>query len=190
MEDHNRDRIIEETMQLFNHRGYKNVTMREIAKLLGMSSKTLYHYFPSKEAIAEAAIMLLRKNVSAGIQAVQHSEADPISKLKEVLTLIRTEIITTNPLLLRDIEHYAPNIWEKFYTGKDEYIQMIREFICEGQNTGLIKKTINPEVAAHVYTSIFRAVIDPAIFNNRGYSTQDMMDFLIDIFFDGVCEKL
>lgn len=38
---------------LFSRKGYANVTMREIAGELGVSTGTLYHYFPAKKDIFE-----------------------------------------------------------------------------------------------------------------------------------------
>ncbi|MEM8604047.1 MAG: TetR/AcrR family transcriptional regulator, partial [Cyanobacteria bacterium P01_H01_bin.121] len=38
-------------LQIFAERGYGSATMRQIAKGLGVSTGTLYHYFPSKESI-------------------------------------------------------------------------------------------------------------------------------------------
>ena len=58
-----RRRIAEASLQLFNSRGYKSVTMREIAKHLGMSSKTLYAHFSSKEEIAEDVLDLLIEKI-------------------------------------------------------------------------------------------------------------------------------
>jgi len=39
--------------ELFSKKGYANVTMREIARELRVSTGTLYHYFPTKQAIFE-----------------------------------------------------------------------------------------------------------------------------------------
>lgn len=39
--------------ELFCKKGYANVTMREIARELDVSTGTLYHYFPTKQSIFE-----------------------------------------------------------------------------------------------------------------------------------------
>ena len=51
--DHDRYRkeLIKGCFDLFAERGYGSITMRQIAKGLGVSTGTLYHYFPSKESI-------------------------------------------------------------------------------------------------------------------------------------------
>ncbi|MBW4432584.1 MAG: TetR/AcrR family transcriptional regulator [Pelatocladus maniniholoensis HA4357-MV3] len=46
-----RKELLMKSFDLFAEKGYASITMREIAKGLGVSTGTLYHYFPSKEAL-------------------------------------------------------------------------------------------------------------------------------------------
>jgi AcrR family transcriptional regulator len=46
-----RKELLAQSFDLFADKGYGNVTMRQMAKELGVSTGTLYHYFPSKEAL-------------------------------------------------------------------------------------------------------------------------------------------
>lgn len=51
--DEYRKEMIARSMDLFSRRGYDNVTMREIATELDVSTGTLYHYFPTKQSLFE-----------------------------------------------------------------------------------------------------------------------------------------
>ena len=46
-----RREILDKCFDLFSSRGYSNITMKEIAAEAGVSTGTLYHYFPTKENI-------------------------------------------------------------------------------------------------------------------------------------------
>lgn len=46
-----RKELLLKCFDLFAHKGYSSITMRQIAQELGVSTGTLYHYFPSKEAL-------------------------------------------------------------------------------------------------------------------------------------------
>ena len=46
-----RKELLWKSFDLFASKGYASVTMREIAKELGVSTGTLYHYFPNKEVL-------------------------------------------------------------------------------------------------------------------------------------------
>ncbi|MFH7026646.1 MAG: TetR/AcrR family transcriptional regulator [Heteroscytonema crispum UTEX LB 1556] len=49
--DQYRKELLGKCFDLFAEKGYGSITMRQIAQGLGVSTGTLYHYFPSKEAL-------------------------------------------------------------------------------------------------------------------------------------------
>jgi AcrR family transcriptional regulator len=51
-----RRELLEKCFDLFAEKGYGSITMRQIAEGLGVSTGTLYHYFPSKKALFEQLV--------------------------------------------------------------------------------------------------------------------------------------
>ncbi|MUL35751.1 TetR/AcrR family transcriptional regulator [Gloeocapsopsis dulcis] len=49
--DQYRKELLTKCFDLFANKGYASVTMRQIAQEIGVSTGTLYHYFPSKQAL-------------------------------------------------------------------------------------------------------------------------------------------
>lgn len=49
--DQYRKELLIKSFDLFAQKGYSSITMRQLAQELGVSTGTLYHYFPSKEAL-------------------------------------------------------------------------------------------------------------------------------------------
>ncbi|HPF21204.1 MAG TPA: TetR/AcrR family transcriptional regulator [Syntrophomonas sp.] len=64
-----RDKLIERYFDDFAQRGYSDVTMREIASKLGISTGTLYHYFPTKKNILEHMLQLASRRDISGAMA-------------------------------------------------------------------------------------------------------------------------
>lgn len=54
--DQYRKDLLHKSFDLFAEKGYA-ITMRQIAQGLGVSTGTLYHYFPSKEALFEQLVL-------------------------------------------------------------------------------------------------------------------------------------
>lgn len=50
----NRKQLIKSAVSLFLHQGFKNTTMREIAKTAKLSEPAIYNYFPTKESLVFA----------------------------------------------------------------------------------------------------------------------------------------
>jgi AcrR family transcriptional regulator len=51
-----RKELLNKSFDLFAEKGYSTITMRQIAQDLGVSTGTLYHYFPSKESLFEQLV--------------------------------------------------------------------------------------------------------------------------------------
>ena len=49
--DQYRKELLMKSFDLFAQKGYSSLTMRQLAQGLGVSTGTLYHYFPNKEAL-------------------------------------------------------------------------------------------------------------------------------------------
>ncbi|MCU0526147.1 MAG: TetR/AcrR family transcriptional regulator [Elainella sp. Prado103] len=54
--DQYRKELLHQSFDLFAEKGYA-ITMRQIAQGLGVSTGTLYHYFPSKESLFEQLVL-------------------------------------------------------------------------------------------------------------------------------------
>ena len=59
-----RDRIIAVAGALFNQQGFENTTMDQIAAKAVVARKTLYNYFPFKEAIADEYVRSISKDTA------------------------------------------------------------------------------------------------------------------------------
>ncbi|NMG10721.1 TetR/AcrR family transcriptional regulator [Brasilonema sp. UFV-L1] len=76
--DQYRKELLSKCFDLFAQRGYSAITMRQIAEGLSVSTGTLYHYFPSKQALFEQLVeevceqdMLMAKAELEGTQTLQ-----------------------------------------------------------------------------------------------------------------------
>ncbi|MCU0567724.1 MAG: TetR/AcrR family transcriptional regulator [Oculatellaceae cyanobacterium Prado106] len=54
--DQYRKELLNQCFDMFAEKGYSAITMRQIAQGLGVSTGTLYHYFPNKEALFEQLV--------------------------------------------------------------------------------------------------------------------------------------
>ncbi|NJM73681.1 MAG: TetR/AcrR family transcriptional regulator [Scytonema sp. RU_4_4] len=54
--DQYRKELLSKCFDLFAQKGYSAITMRQIAEGLNVSTGTLYHYFPSKQALFEQLV--------------------------------------------------------------------------------------------------------------------------------------
>lgn len=54
MDTDRKTQILKEALRLFSEHGVEGASLRELARRVGLTQPSLYHYFPSKEALVEA----------------------------------------------------------------------------------------------------------------------------------------
>src|SRR5215510_12429287 len=78
--EENQRRIEAAALQLFTTQGFHGTNNREIAELVGVSTGSIYTYFPSKEAIFSNLARKRRSNLSGSLRAAVAGLKQPLSK--------------------------------------------------------------------------------------------------------------
>ena len=81
-----RKELLEKCFDLFGRHGFSNVTMRQIGQEIGVSTGTLYHYFPTKLDVLE---QLFSWAVEEGIVAYSESADQDLPLAEKVARLSR-----------------------------------------------------------------------------------------------------
>ena len=91
--DHDAQRIVllDQAFELFADHGYAALSMRGLAKGIGVSTGTLYHYFDTKDAIFEQMVHRIAERDVAAALATLPSAATSDQKLTLISAWIRSE---------------------------------------------------------------------------------------------------
>ena len=76
--------IIQTVNGLLATKGYDAMTVDEIADSVGIAKASLYRHFPSKEALAVAALINTMENSLEQIQALNETSLSALNKLKNI----------------------------------------------------------------------------------------------------------
>jgi AcrR family transcriptional regulator len=73
--DEYRKELLEKCFFIFSQKGYSKVTLREIATEIGVSTGTIYHYFPAKQNILKQMfIYIMETNVEAYSEKMKNAD--------------------------------------------------------------------------------------------------------------------
>ena len=79
-----RSRILAAAEQQFRTQGYSQTTMDDLAESLGMSKKTLYEHFRSKEQLAEAMLKEISDAIGKIHEEVMGLDLNTVEKLNRI----------------------------------------------------------------------------------------------------------
>jgi AcrR family transcriptional regulator len=139
--------IIRVAAKLFKEKGYSAVTMRDLAKAMGIKAASLYNHINSKQAILNSIIISLAEEFTAGMKLIQSSDDSCIGKLKQIIELhvkISSQNIYGMASLNNDWMHLEEQL-NHYQKLRIDYEDDFRAILKEGIKSGDIINT-NPEV--------------------------------------------
>ena len=180
-----RARILEAAIPLFNDRGLK-FTMDELAAALGMSKKTIYAAFPSKEKMLEEMVDYVFDFIGRDKAAILGDDTLPyLEKLRRVLTTLTDKYESIDLRRLYDLESRYGAVYAK--------VARRLETGWEG-TTALLEQGIREGVLRPFPIPIFKLMMETTLqqfFRNdvllrSGISYQDALGQVVDILLRGI----
>jgi AcrR family transcriptional regulator len=171
-----RKELLNKSFDLFAEKGYASITMRQIAEGLGVSTGTLYHYFPSKQALFEQlAEEIAEQDVSMGIAALEGKQTrqEKFEALGEYLAANEDYFVKWTQILI------------DFYKHKDS--QEIQNQEAMKRTNERYQKAIHevldiddPKVVVFIYTFIDGLIIEK-VFNPQIVNFREQLILLQEI---------
>lgn len=194
-----KDKIIfAASAQFFKH-GYSAISMDSISDSLGMSKKTLYTIFTSKNDLLVHVINQFKLNLGSEVeQILNNEEFDFNTKLKNMMLGIGNSLSRISPEFLADLRLNLPEMWESLRKYKMEaaYVRFNR-LIAQGKKEGYIKKEINKSVAVAMYALAIESLFDKHFLEQMPDEIKttipdnpsELYESIISILFDGMIAK-
>ena len=176
--DLTRQNIIAKSMQLFSVKGYFNTSIADIVKATGLTKGGLYGHFRNKEeiwyAVYEECGRIWKGVVFKGVRDIP----DPLERIARVIAnslknylgggVFEGGCFLLNSLV--DLAGQAPTMSNHVLKGFQSFCTLIRLWLEEAQQQGLLKEGLNlPEIANFLVISLngaaplYAASKDPAM---------------------------
>jgi AcrR family transcriptional regulator len=167
-------KILASAKKNFFKKGYRQTSMDEIAVELGISKKTIYLCFSSKEELLAAVMVAFEIKLSTKIKVVLDTKhLSFLIKLSNVLTLFSENLAKINPLFYGDLRLFAPEIWDSLKNFIHESSnQFLFKLLTEGIDLGFINPRISPSVIVLMYAAMLQSFINPE-FYRQGSSSEE-----------------
>lgn len=171
--------------ELASAQGFSRVTMDDLADHTGISKRTIYRYFGSKEEIVTAVIEDLMHSIEKDIKMAVETPGHPVDKISGVIRAILRYVKQIQPPALQDVQKCYPGLWEKVEQFRAEKIQHIFEELLAGDGQNYFRK-VNPKIFTAALLASVRAVVNPNFIMKNNLSPEETIQSLFDIFLKGI----
>ncbi len=160
------DNIRIAALRLFLLRGYRNVSLVDVGKEIGITKGGIYHYFSSKEELFHSVICYLfdyfgakyakvfdqEKSFRRVLEVMIGGEQD--GYIERLLNMRQGDYQANNAGLALEIMHNFPEIQERIDRSQLELRNIVEKKIQIAQETGEIRRDLEAQILATIVLSI------------------------------------
>ncbi|MDY8134593.1 TetR/AcrR family transcriptional regulator [Aquimarina sp. 2201CG5-10] len=158
--ENRKQEIINAASILFKEKGYSAVTMRDLAKAMGIKAASLYNHIQSKQEILSTIIIELAEEFTTGMNRIINSDHNAIEKLENIIDL-HIDVTLRNADGLASLNNDWMHLEEKsllyFEKMRLEYEENFREIVIHGVKNKEIK-SYNIEIIVFSTLSTLRTL--------------------------------
>jgi AcrR family transcriptional regulator len=181
-------RIVAAARRHFFAHGLRGVTMDDLAEELGMSKKTLYASFPSKDALLRAVLLDKFRRVEADLGRVMaENPGDVLARLQQSLACLQSHTEEIQPPFVRDIRREAPDMFELVQSRRRGLIQgHFGKLFEDGRRAGIFRKDIPVRMMIEILLGATEAIMNPPKLAELGLAPKDGYLNIITVVLEGV----
>ena len=157
---HRKHNIVEKATELFMKNGLV-VTMDDIALASGMSKKTVYENFQSKEEIVKAVVQKLIAQTNKYIRLCPDISPNAINEMENFSTHILSVLQILTPMFLRDVKRFYPEAFAHLIVFRDNtLIPYLERILTRGIKEEVFRSDVNVRNTGWLYYCQLQNVLE------------------------------
>ncbi|MBR3357612.1 MAG: TetR/AcrR family transcriptional regulator [Solobacterium sp.] len=175
--------ILNTAVDLFQEQGLK-FTVQDIAGRMHIAKKTIYHIYPSKEALLTAIVHYGFDQIQKGKQEILSRDMDLVEKLRTVMIAMPDSYQILDFRKLQELNRY-PEVAEQVRIRLKSDWDPIIELIREGQQQGRLRNISIPVLRLMVTASI-EEFLSSDMLRKENILYREALESMMDIIMKGI----
>ena len=176
--------IVKRALNDFMQYGFKTFTMDDLANKMGMSKKTLYEYFPSKQDLVDACLDYALEMSCTNVTTFVQGEGSVIENVYRNQKKVQEVFNINSDRPIWELQKYYPKTYERMESefAKTDAL-FIDKLLEKGWQEGLFRKDINVNFCKVFYTSVQRLRSITHTFPEREFPFWETIYTILEYFF-------
>lgn len=181
-----KERIIDMARDRFFTHGFNKVTLDELSGELGISKKTMYKFFPSKDELVKTVVWLTLRMVERRIDAIAGSDRPLVHRLAELMLFMSRTVGRFSRSFVSDMQRFAPVLWKEIDRFRREHIvAKVVRLIRQAKEEGVLRPDIEEEIVVLMFVTCVQNIATPEVLANHTFSVREAMHTIFHIIFEG-----
>ncbi|WP_282112514.1 TetR/AcrR family transcriptional regulator [Maribacter stanieri] len=182
-----KEKIRDIATQLFLERGFKSITMDDIANEIGISKKTIYSEYGNKTELVEDCVMNKFCSLSDGIDLIVALEKNPIAELYEIKKYVMSHLNDEKTSPQFQLMKYYPKIHRNMKAMHFSKMQRcILLNVERGKKLEIYRANLDSEFVARIYYTGMNSIKDQLLFPINIFPVSKLMDTFLEYHLRGI----
>ncbi len=158
------ERILEAAESLLIRQGIRATTLDQVVARLGISKKTLYDHFPSKDALVEAVLTRFLDRMESQVTELQQAHGkDPLLAIVSTANFAYHMLSSLSPTLLIELPRLPNTLRDKLFSHIRLLIQNnLRSNLQKGIELGLFRKDLDLDfIPLWMFYTLTQVILNP-----------------------------
>lgn len=179
--------ILQKASEMFLSLGFKSVTMDDIANELGISKKTIYQHYATKDDLVRETTSYLFDTISAGIDDICAIGKNPIEEIFEIKDYIQQTLKNENSSPFYQLQKFYPKIHSALKCKQfDKVDNCIIQNLNRGLELQLYRKEIDVDFIARMYFAGMQTLNNIELFPDNLHKINDLKEKFLEYHLRGI----
>ena len=161
--------------------------MDELATELGVSKKTLYVHFPSKDTLVGEILRGFVGEIRTSADTLFSDRTLGFTVKLRRFTEAMVKRLQVNPHLFHDLQRSAPHLYQQVEELRHRNIPHVFGLLLrEGQAAGMVRADIDPAFAVEFWRPAIQTLLHPASQERLQLTPDEIFSRAIQLFFGGL----
>jgi AcrR family transcriptional regulator len=180
------EQILVESFNAMTRDGVRAFTVDSLSQDLGMSKKTIYKYFPTKEDLVEKSVALFFYVIEKKLKKLIKNEPNPALQFVKVMEFVMGHISMISIEKLADLKMRFPAVWKKMETFRLDLRDDFYIILSEAQSQGFVRKDVDIKIIATLYMNIINSTFQPEFFLSNNLAPSDAIQHFLKMVTGGL----
>ena len=180
------EQILVESFNAMTRDGVRAFTVDSLSQDLGMSKKTIYKYFPTKEDLVEKSVALFYYVIEKKLKKLIKNEPNPALQFVKVMEFVMGHISMISIEKLADLKMRFPAVWKKMETFRLDRRDDFYIILSEAQSQGFVRKDVDIKIIATLYMNIINSTFQPEFFLSNNLAPSDAIQHFLKMVTGGL----
>jgi AcrR family transcriptional regulator len=180
-----RDRILDSAELQLWELGQRGMRVDDLARHVGISKRTLYEEFPSKQELAHAALERRLDRLRTSIDEILARESDEVTQLRELAKQIAAVYASARPPFWQDVgsTRSLRELVEAARTHADAKLEAV---VRSGVKRKRFRADVDPRVVRRALLGAVEHIVRPEQLSAEGLSVDQAYVAIVDLIVNGL----